>query len=525
MVTTFTFGEFELDLRAEVLTRSGARIRLASQPLKLLTLLVRRAGELVTREDIVEELWTKGAVVDFDHVVNQYIRQLRSALGDNRGSPVYIETAPRRGYRFIAAVNRIEAAHAAMTDRGEAQDVAPPSREAVVEDASVRVDATDTPRAPTAHRAAWIVAPLVIVTIVIASAIVLSRDRQTHSEPAVPHTPVSLASEARAGYEKGRYFFNQGTRASFQKACDYFQRALDADPSYALAYKGMADCYMALSSAGLATADEAMPKARAMARKAIALDDALAEGHIVLGVVYLNYDWNWPAARAELERATALAPSNIDAHFALSSYYRVVGQIDAGARELKWAQVLDPVSVKSYHSLGWLYVWAGRYQEASTELQKCVELAPDYTYAYFGLFMAYDHLGKEAQAMAALQRYLALQNEADIAARVAKIYSASGYTRARREYLELMVAANVQRHFLAYQIAGGYALLGDQEKALDYLEQAYRERSNHLTHLKVDSYFDSLRGEVRFQQLLRLTDEQLSAASIRSDAGASAAGG
>src|SRR5581483_12347319 len=98
-------------------------------------------------------------------------------------------------------------------------------------------------------------------------------------------------------------------------------------------------------------------------------------------------------------------------------------------------------------------------------------------------------------------------------------YSASGYTRARREYLELMVAANVQRHFLAYQIAGGYALLGDKEKALDYLEQAYRERSNHLTHLKVDSYFDSVRGEVRFQQLLRrlrLTDEQLSAASIRS---------
>src|SRR5580693_6886379 len=98
----FTFLEFELNLRSEVLKKSGTRLPLASQPLKLLSLLVRRAGDLVTREEIQKELWTKGSVVDFDHLVNQYIRQLRAVLGDNRESPIYIETAPRRGYRFIA---------------------------------------------------------------------------------------------------------------------------------------------------------------------------------------------------------------------------------------------------------------------------------------------------------------------------------------------------------------------------------------------------------------------------------------
>ena len=101
----FTFLEFELNLRSEVLKKSGTRLPLASQPLKLLSLLVRRAGDLVTREEIQKELWTKGSVVDFDHLVNQYIRQLRAVLGDNRESPIYIETAPRRGYRFIAPVS------------------------------------------------------------------------------------------------------------------------------------------------------------------------------------------------------------------------------------------------------------------------------------------------------------------------------------------------------------------------------------------------------------------------------------
>jgi DNA-binding winged helix-turn-helix (wHTH) protein len=100
----FTFLEFELNLRSELLKKSGVRVPLASQPLKLLALLVRRAGDLVTREEIQQELWTKGAVVDFEHVVNQYIRQLRAVLGDSRESPTFIETAPRRGYRFVAPV-------------------------------------------------------------------------------------------------------------------------------------------------------------------------------------------------------------------------------------------------------------------------------------------------------------------------------------------------------------------------------------------------------------------------------------
>jgi len=117
----FTFLEFELNLRSEVLKKAGVRVRLANRPLRLLALLVRRAGALVTREDIHKELWTKGSVVDFDHVVNQYVRQLRTVLGDSRETPTFIETAPRRGYRFIAPVITVEPTAAVAAVNPEAR--------------------------------------------------------------------------------------------------------------------------------------------------------------------------------------------------------------------------------------------------------------------------------------------------------------------------------------------------------------------------------------------------------------------
>src|SRR5581483_9882701 len=113
---------------------------------------------------------------------------------------------------------------------------------------------------------------------------------------------------------KGQYFLDQSTEDGLEKACNYFKRALDADPSYSLAYQGMANCYISQSSAGHASAAELMPKAKAMAMKAIELDDSLAEGHIALGLIHLNYEWNWAAARAQLERAARLAPTNIRVH-------------------------------------------------------------------------------------------------------------------------------------------------------------------------------------------------------------------
>jgi DNA-binding winged helix-turn-helix (wHTH) protein/Tfp pilus assembly protein PilF len=563
----FTFLEFELNLRSELLKKSGVRVPLASQPLKLLALLVRRAGDLVTREEIQQELWTKGAVVDFEHVVNQYIRQLRAVLGDSRESPTFIETAPRRGYRFVAPVKVVmdaimptlsghpaSAAVEAPTDLTALVEVTAPNGEATLAAAGAPSEVgatavgdlqstaeTSAPTPGVSGRRRYLMTSMAAVVILVAVAAIvvvhsgsqggmpaLSRNAeqlQTGKEPPSPSgsgsrrpqdVPGSRAAEARAAYAKGKYFFNQSTVEGFQKSCEYFRQALEADPANALAYNGMADCYLALVANGLVAADEFMPKAKAMATKSIALDGSLAEGHVALGALLLNYEWNWPAAHAELDKAVRLDPAGLDGHFALSNYYRTVGEVDAAADELRKAQALAPASEKGYLMLGWLYVWAGRYADSGEELEKCIEISPYSALAHFGLALTYSHVGRHPQAMTELLQYLAITKETDIAAQVKRTYEASGFDRAQRRYSELMAPALLKRHAFPYAIAAEYALLGENSRALDYLEQAYQEHSTLMTHLKVDSSLDNLRGEPRFKRLLeqmKLTDEQLEAAA------------
>jgi tetratricopeptide (TPR) repeat protein len=348
---------------------------------------------------------------------------------------------------------------------------------------------------------------------------------QTGKEPSSPSgavsqrpqaVPSSRAAEARAAYEKGKYFFNQSTVEGFQKSCEYFRKSLEADPANALAYNGMADCYLALVANGLVAADEFMPKAKAMATKSIELDGSLAEGHVALGALLLNYEWNWPAAHAELDKAVRLDPAGLDGHFALSNYYRTVGEVDAAADELRKAQALAPAAEKGYLMLGWLYVWAGRYADSGEELEKCIEISPYSAMAHFGLALTYSHTGRRPQAMTELLQYLTITKETDIAAQVKRAYQSAGFDRAQRRYSELMAPALVKRHAFPYSIAAEYALLGDNNRALGYLEQAYQEHSTLMTHLKVDSSLDNLRAEPRFKRLLeqmKLTDEQLEAAA------------
>jgi tetratricopeptide (TPR) repeat protein len=489
----------------------------------------------VTREEIQQELWTKGAVVDFEHLVNQYIRQLRSVLGDSRESPTFIETAPRRGYRFIAPVNAVSDA-VVPTLSGH-----PASNEVAASPALTSVE-TSAPMPVVRSRRRYLVTFIASVTVIlVAVAVIVLVHRasqvglpshtsspgqlQTGKEPSSPSgavsqhpeaVPSSRAAEARAAYEKGKYFFNQSTVEGFQKSCEYFRKSLEADPANALAYNGMADCYLALVANGLVAADEFMPKAKAMATKSIELDGSLAEGHVALGALLLNYEWNWPAAHAELDKAVRLDPAGLDGHFALSNYYRTVGEVDAAADELRKAQALAPAAEKGYLMLGWLYVWAGRYADSGEELEKCIEISPYSAMAHFGLALTYSHTGRRPQAMTELLQYLTITKETDIAAQVKRAYQSAGFDRAQRRYSELMAPALVKRHAFPYSIAAEYALLGDNNRALDYLERAYQEHSTLMTHLKVDSSLDNLRAEPRFKRLLeqmKLTDEQLEAAA------------
>ena len=310
------------------------------------------------------------------------------------------------------------------------------------------------------------------------------------------HVPPPGAYEA---YLKGRYFFFQWNPESFKKSCDFFQQAIQIDAEYADAYAGMADCYTALASVGISPPDVAMPKAKSMAEKALGIDASLAHAHGVLGTILLNYNWDWPAAHTELQKVLELSPNDPDAHLRILSYYRAVGDIDAAAREAKAAMVLDPVSARVASSLAWLYLFSGQYDLAEPAMKKCLELDPNFIYAHDGLVIVYEHKKDYARAIEARHEMLTLRRENDAADTLMKIYKSSGYEMARTYDIKHGIETE-QSPFL---IAAGYASLGDKEKTLEYLQKAYDQRSSMMIQLKVNCYFDFVRPDPRFQELLK----------------------
>lgn len=330
------------------------------------------------------------------------------------------------------------------------------------------------------------------------------QEQRSLAESSRPANP-----EAYEAYLKGRYYFNQFTAEGFKKSCSYFEEVIKTDPAYAPGYSAMADCYTGLSSWGLMPPATAMPKARAMAKKAIELDDALPAAHGVLGTILLNYDWDWPAAYAELQKAADLDPNNSDTHLRLVSYYRTVGRVDDAAREGKLAVQLDPVSPRTYRSLGWLYLFAGQYENAESEFKKCLEFDPNFPSVHAGLFYVYDHKKMFPSAMSELLVQARTSQKNDLAETLDRVYHEKGYEEARKSYFESELKDALKNEPDPFFAAGEYALLGNKGKALDYLELAYRQRSNYMTQLKVNFYFDGLRSEPRFQHLLerlRLAD-------------------
>src|SRR5260370_13304262 len=159
----------------------------------------------------------------------------------------------------------------------------------------------------------------------------------------------------------GRYYYNQSGREGMTKSCFYFDQSIKTDPKYAVAYGGLADCTVGLSTWGLMMPDQAMPQARALARKALELDDTLASAHGTLGSILLNYDWDWDAARSELPRSAELDPNNSDMHLHLASFYATVGRLDDAEPATQLSLTLDALSRADYRNLSLVYLAASRY--------------------------------------------------------------------------------------------------------------------------------------------------------------------
>jgi len=308
--------------------------------------------------------------------------------------------------------------------------------------------------------------------------------------------------EAHDAYLKGRYYMNKTTEENVNKGIKYFQHAISIDRGYASAYAGLADAYYLLSNLRLPP-QEAMPKARAAATKALELDQTLADAHTSLAVVKAFYDWQWPEAENEFKRALKLNPSYAPAHVWYGSLLSDLGRHDEALAEIQRALEIDPLSVNTSERLGETYYWRRQYDLAIEQYRKTLEMDPSFFPAHWGLGWAYEQKGMLKEAIAEDKETVRLGGGLGASALLGHAYAVAGKKSEAQQILRQLKSQSGKSFVSAYDIATIYVGLGEKERALTLLEDGYEQRAEGLVWLKVDPVFDSLRSDPRFQDLLR----------------------
>jgi eukaryotic-like serine/threonine-protein kinase len=309
--------------------------------------------------------------------------------------------------------------------------------------------------------------------------------------------------EAYQLYLKGRYYAAKLDTENLNKGLDYFRQAIALDPNYALAYDGLAYYYELVDDL-YSPGTEVMPKAEEAARKALEIDDSIAESHVEVGTVDMMYEFDWAGAEREFKRAIELSPNYAPAHEYYGWYLMAVGRAGEAVAEGRRAEALDPLSTEISSLTGWWLYLARRYDEAVRQFGKCVDLDPNYLICYWMLGQTYEQQGRFADALGAEMKVLKIEPRASWAlAESARAYALLGRRADAQRELDELLALSKHSHVSKYSLATVYAVLGDQSQSLAELEQAYAERSFFLDFLKSDPQMDSLRSQPRFQQLLR----------------------
>jgi TolB-like protein/DNA-binding winged helix-turn-helix (wHTH) protein/Flp pilus assembly protein TadD len=627
------FDQFELNLRTAEIYKQGKRVKLQGQPCQVLVLLTERPGELVTREELQKTLWPNDTFVDFDHGVNIAINKLRDALGDSPEHPRFIETLPRKGYRWLSPVESIG-------------DGMPKVGAIVPESASQAVQSIRHPATRVSGTKFWRLRTLIFpaIAFLCALALVVTLDvgrlrtrilggppqlriqsiavlplenlshepeqeyfadgiteelitslskigalhvtsrtsvmrykRTNKSLPQIArelnvdgivegtvqrsgdrvrvtaqliYAPTdrhiwaerydrelkdvlalqnevarTIANEIKAtltpqeqknlasvppvnpgayeAYLKGRYFWNKRTAEGIRKASDYFQQAIDQNPSYGRAYSGLADCNSGLAWHGFAAPKEVLPSAKTAALKAIEIDPASGEAHASLALV-LSHQRSWAAAETEFKRALELSPGYANAHHWYGDFLSVQGRHDEALVEAKRAFELDPLSPMINTWLGYRYYNARRYDEAIEQCRKILEFDPSFAAAHLLLGQAYLQKGLKTQAISELQSATILSGESPIyLAQVGVAFAIDGKHSEAQGVIDQLRKKSGQSYVSSYGLAQIYSALGDKQRTMLSLQSAYDEGAVWLQYLQVDPVLDPVRSQPRFQDLVR----------------------
>jgi TolB-like protein/DNA-binding winged helix-turn-helix (wHTH) protein/Tfp pilus assembly protein PilF len=320
-------------------------------------------------------------------------------------------------------------------------------------------------------------------------------------------TTHAVSKESYEDYLKGRYYWNKRSEQDLNKAIQYFQLATEKDNQSALAYAGLADCYSIIGSAivGTVPSGQVATKAKVAALKALELDNTLAEAQTSLATVRFNYDWDWTAASNGFQRAIDSNPSYATAYQRYSLYLMALGRTQQSLDEINRARQLDPLSISMNFSLGWRLYMAHQYNAAVVQLRNTLDMDPTFALPRMVLGQTYEQMGSYDPAIAELQKAVVNSHSSPmVLAALGHAYAVANRKAEAEKILNQMAEQSKDKKYVSpFYFASVYAGLKRNEKALDYLEMAYQDRSNGLVFLKVDPQWDTLRSNPRFEVLLK----------------------
>lgn len=322
-------------------------------------------------------------------------------------------------------------------------------------------------------------------------------------EERLAKTP-AVAPDAYENYLKGRYYWNKRTDQNLTRAITYFEQATHQDSQYALAYAGLSDCYAIISAEifGTMPAAVAAPKAKAAALRALEIEPGLPEAETSLATVKFNYDWDWSGAADGFAKSIRDNPSYATAYQRYSLYLMAMGRAQDSFDQINKARELDPLSISINFSLGWRLYMARQYDRAIQQLRNTLEMDPSYELPHFVLGLSYAQKGDFGSAIPELQKAVELSHGTPLMlSALANAYGRSGERTKAEKLLSDLILQSKTQYVSPYYFAVVYVGLGENERALDWLEKAFADKSNGLVFMKVEPAMDALRSKPRFVAL------------------------
>lgn len=446
----YRFGPFELDIDQKILKRGEILVALPPKAVETLIVLIEHSGKVVDKKALFQLIWPDSFVAESSLMKN--ISLLRKVLDENSTGESAIQTVSKRGYRFV-------------------------------------LDLDSRNQAEQHNRRLWLFPALAMFLLALMIPILL-RNRST----------AALTSADRE-YLIGRYLWGKLNRQEMEKARERFERAVELDPTSALAHAGLADTYVMMTTLGLGRHDANLPRARAAAEKAIALNGHLAPPHVSLGYVRVLADFNWREGEKEFRRAIALDPRLASAHHGYACLLAHCGRLDEARVEIRRAQAIDPVSPLIGVAAARIEYYDRRYRQATEILKEVLEREPSFSQAHYYLAMSLGELGQPEEALHHLHQ--ARVHSSLTATEEAWLKSLTG----DRQESQTLLAE--RQNLVASGRAGSDILLlpavdsRDFDLAFSSLEQMIRARRIELVSLRVNPRFEPLRSDPRFTALVR----------------------